>query len=105
MSGDGAVGLTFVFDNVFVVLHRRVVVAVLLMLPALAHYLGRETMLRVLSRAERLVLGGSLLAVKSCRWKTRLRTMPVIIGWWSIECGRLRSVLGCRSPASHINLR
>jgi len=34
MSGDGAVGLTFVFDDVFVVLHRQVVVAVLLMLPA-----------------------------------------------------------------------
>ena len=62
-------------------------------------------MLRVLSRAERLVLGESLLAVKSCRWQTRLRTRHVIIGWWSIECGRLRSVLGHRSLACLINLR
>ena len=103
MSGDGAIVLTFVFDNVFVVLNCRAV-GVELLLPIRAHYLGREAMLRTLKSTYRLMLRMSLLAVESCCRQSLLLTRHVIIGW-STECGRLRNDRRRWSPAPHVNLR
>jgi hypothetical protein len=65
MGGVSTFILTFVFDDVIIVLNKSIVAAELL--PILVHYLGRETLLGVrVTRAEDLD-GLSLLSVESRR--------------------------------------